>query len=137
MFKNIVSKLLIVAGGLILIWCSAAVTMVLWPVPKFAHPFPAFTPNRAQAAAPVTPPHLGETVQFHMRDGAVLRGREFGSSGLVTIPLPSRRHEQRRLISGDLQPASHFDRRQGNRSRSARPQKVRWNPRRHSCHRAI
>jgi pimeloyl-ACP methyl ester carboxylesterase len=85
MFKNIVRKLFIAAGVLVLIWCGAAMAMVLWPVPKFAHPFTASTPDATQAAAPVRSANIGESVKFHMRDGDVLRGREFGSNALVTI----------------------------------------------------
>jgi alpha-beta hydrolase superfamily lysophospholipase len=85
MFKNIVRKLLIVAGTLVLIWCGAAMTMVLWPVPRFVHPFTTSTPDATQAATPVRSADIGGTVQFHMRDEAVLRGREFGPIAPVTI----------------------------------------------------
>jgi hypothetical protein len=39
MLKNTIRKLLVATGFLELLYCGAAVTMVFWPVPKFAHPF--------------------------------------------------------------------------------------------------
>jgi alpha-beta hydrolase superfamily lysophospholipase len=85
MLKNAIRKLVVVTGVLVLLYCGAALTMVFWPVPKFAHPFsfPTQTTAQTQTVPPATPD--AEALQFRMRDGAVLRASEFGQNAQETI----------------------------------------------------
>jgi alpha-beta hydrolase superfamily lysophospholipase len=85
MLKNTIRKLLVITGFLVLLYCGAALTMVFWPVPKFAHPFAFSTQTATQThtVAPATP--NAEAIQFHMRDGAVLRAAKFGQNAPETI----------------------------------------------------
>jgi len=39
MLKRVLRKCLIVAAGLGVLWFGAALVMVFWPEPRFAHPY--------------------------------------------------------------------------------------------------
>jgi pimeloyl-ACP methyl ester carboxylesterase len=85
MLKNTIRKLLIATGFLVLLYCGAALTMVFWPVSKFAHPFvfSTQTTTQTQTITPATP--NAEAAQFRMRDGTVLRAAKFGEHAPGTI----------------------------------------------------
>lgn len=85
MLKRVLRKCVIVAAALAALWFGAALVMVFWPVPKFAHPLADVTANRAQVVTPANPDAEAGTERFRMRDGAVLQGRRFASNAPATV----------------------------------------------------
>ena len=85
MLKRVLRRCLIVAAALAVLWFGAALVMVFWPAPKFAHPLADVTANSAQVVTPANANAEARTEGFRMRDGALLQGRQFASNAPVTV----------------------------------------------------
>jgi pimeloyl-ACP methyl ester carboxylesterase len=85
MLKNTIRKLLVATGFLVLLYCGTALTVVFWPAPRFAHPFPLSKQTTTQTQMVTPAAHTAEAVQFRMRNGAFFRATKFGQNAPETI----------------------------------------------------
>ena len=85
MIKKITRILLLSTAVLAIFWLIASLALVFWPAPKFTNPAPSATGNNLKTV--VVPDNLltGETAQFRMRDGTILKARCFASDSPVDV----------------------------------------------------
>lgn len=79
MFKKSIRYFLLSVLGLVVAWFLAALVLVYWPEPQFAHPAGQSTDKAATSVSD------GEIHWFRMRDGVRLQSRWFPSKSSVTL----------------------------------------------------